>query len=80
MAQKHELIFKNDSITLTKGIDGYWLYDKSRGMNLSMKADSERSAFVESLEYYTNRLLLVESENKEFLSKIETIQKIISTE
>ena len=42
------------------GNKGFWLYDKTRGMNLSMRAKSETDAFVEALHYYQNRLIKVE--------------------
>ena len=41
---------------------GFWLYDDTRGMNLAMRAKSEREAFVDALHYYQARLTKVESE------------------
>lgn len=41
---------------------GFWLYDKTRGMNLAMRAKTERDAFVEALTYYQKRLGTVEAE------------------
>lgn len=41
---------------------GFWLYDKTRGMNLSMRAKTETEAFVEALTYYQKRLKEVETE------------------
>ena len=38
------------------GIFGFWLYDKTRGMNLSMRAKTSTDAFVEALTYYQKRL------------------------
>ena len=61
----------NDNLTLSECKDGFWLYDKSRGMNLSMKANSEQAAFVESLAYYADRLTRVEKQLAEITSKVE---------
>ncbi|MAX51516.1 MAG: hypothetical protein CMH22_06010 [Methylophaga sp.] len=69
---KHELIFKDDNITLSKGKDGFWLYDESRGMNLAMKTKTEQEAFVEALDYYSKRLSEVEHEYKTLNKKVES--------
>lgn len=64
MARKYETIFSNDTIQLVKGKDGFWLYDLTRSMNLSMSALSEQQAFVDALMYYQNRLIEIEKEYK----------------
>lgn len=46
------------------GSKGFWLYDKTRGMNLAMRAKTERDAFVEALEYYQERLTEVEAKHR----------------
>jgi len=51
-----------DTISLTECRDGFWLYDKTRGMNLAMRAKTERAAFLEALAYYQKRLKEVGSE------------------
>lgn len=53
-----------ESIVLTECNDGFWLYDKTRGMNLSMHVESKDVAFIEALTYYQKRL----SENEIALS------------
>lgn len=58
-------------LDLTECKDGFWLYDKSRGMNLAMRACSERNAFVEALTYYQDRLKELESKYKELGLKVE---------
>lgn len=50
--------------------DGYWLYDETRGMNLSMKADSERAAFIEALKYYQGRLQEVETAHNSLQARV----------
>jgi hypothetical protein len=52
------------------GSFGFWLYDETRGMNLAMRAESERSAFVEALGYYQEKLQSVESELVELSTKV----------
>lgn len=44
------------TLTITECTDGFWLYDYTRGMNLAMRAKTEREAFVDALEYYQKRL------------------------
>ena len=34
----------------------YWLYDKTRSMNLAMGAETEEEAFVKTITYYQKRL------------------------
>lgn len=50
----------SDTLHLADCHDGFWLYDDTRGMNLSMKAKTKDDAFVEALTYYQKRLLEVE--------------------
>lgn len=57
-------------LTLSECTDGFWLYDDTRGMNLSMRAETSTDALVEALEYYQDRLSKVESEYKELSSKV----------
>lgn len=70
MAKKHELIFKNETIKLSKGEDGFWLYDYTRGMNLAMRCSSESEAFVEAITYYQGRLLEVENKYSSLIDNI----------
>ena len=57
-----------DTLTLTECKDGYWLYDYSRGMNLSMHAKTERDAFVEAITYYQKLSI----EGKKELNKLNS--------
>lgn len=65
----------SDTLTLSRfdsgGNAGFWLYDETRGMNLSMRAKSETAAFVESLRYYQRRLKDVESEYASLYQKVD---------
>lgn len=52
------------------GSYGFWLYDETRGMNLSMRAKSGTEAFVEALTYYQKRLSKIEQEHAELQAKV----------
>lgn len=52
--------------------EGFWLYDETRGMNLAMRAESERAAFVKALTYYQLRLATVESELQALTDKVDS--------
>lgn len=61
----------SETLGLSERRDGFWLYDKTRGMNLAMRAKTRDSAFVEALTYYQNRLKQVEGEFKDMSAKVE---------
>lgn len=69
---KHQVIFKNDTISLTESNNGFWLYDETRGMNLSMRAKNEREAWVEAIIYYQQRLTTTESSYNGLKSRVES--------
>ena len=77
---KHTVIFKNETLTLTEGLPtsgdrGFWLYDNTRGMNLSMKAESERAAFIECILYYQKRLSSVEKSLDAITSRVHSFME-----
>lgn len=59
------------NISLTQHKDGWWLYDSTRGMNLSMKAPTEKDALLEALGYYQKRLLSVEKDLNDLSEKVD---------
>lgn len=65
-----------DTLSITECVDGFWLYDKTRDMNLLLRAktptDEFVGALVEAISYYQNRLTAIESDNKMLVSKIST--------
>ena len=62
MKTPNTIIFENDTIKLYKTEkQGFWLWDETRKMNLSMHAVSEQAAFVECIMYYQKRLSSIES-------------------
>lgn len=60
---------------------GFWLYDKTQKMNLSIGAKTVEDALVEALTYYQKRLLKVESEYKELSDKVDNfVSQLVSSE
>jgi hypothetical protein len=53
------------------GSFGFWLYDKARGVNLSMRAPSSIDALVEALMYYQKRLAEVEQAHTILQTKVD---------
>lgn len=71
-----EKIIISDTINLVHidkghGDAGWWLWDDARGMNLAIKAKSEREAFSDALKYYQRRLTDVESAHKCLSARVE---------
>lgn len=56
-------VFKIDTLSLHKCIDGYYLYNYVVGMNLSMRAKTEQDAYIEALLYYQRKLVKVKTES-----------------
>jgi len=50
---------------------GFWLYDKTRSMNLSMRAKTETEAFAEALHGYQKRLKEVEEKYAGLEEKVD---------
>jgi hypothetical protein len=75
---EYKTIFENDTIELSQGKNGFWLYDQTRGMNLSMKAPSEQQAFADAVMYYQNRLMEVEKDYLALKTLVETFVKQIN--
>ena len=60
-----------DTLTLSECHNGFWLYDNTRGMNLSMRAKTPTDAFVEALTYYQRRLSDVETAHRELRGLVD---------
>ena len=69
------IIHLSETLTISEyksgGNKGFWLYDKTRSMNLAMRADNETDAFVKALHYYQNRLKKVEEANADLTEKVK---------
>lgn len=60
-----------DTLALSERHDGFWLYDKTRSMNLSMRAKTPTDAFVEALTYYQRRLSEVETAHRKLSGLVD---------
>jgi len=60
-----------ETLSLTEMSDGFWLYDYTRGMDLSMKAKTPQDAFVECITYYQNRLIEEEIKYSNLAEKVD---------
>ena len=67
-----------DSLTISERNDGYWLYDYTRGMNLSMGAETQENAFVEALTYYQKRCAEVEQKKKKLYDRVNNLIESLS--
>ena len=61
-----------DTLTLYEHHDGFWLYDKTRGMNLSMHAKTPTDAFVAALTHYQRKLSEVETAHRKLSGLVDT--------
>lgn len=71
MGKTLNVVKLSQTLSLAECTDGFWLYDDTRGMNLSMKAKTEQAAFVEAIEYYQRRLKEVETNYKSLRAKVD---------
>jgi hypothetical protein len=60
-----------ETLGLTECKDGFWLYDKTRSMNLSIRAPTLQDAFVEALTYYQRRLADVERAHASLTARVD---------
>lgn len=67
----------NDETNIVECTDGFWLYDKSRGMNLAMRAKSETAALIDALEYYQRRYKELESAHKDLTSRLDQVRVLL---
>ena len=56
----NDITVLSETLALIERVDGFWLWDETRQMNLSVKAKTKESALVEALMYYQRRLLRIE--------------------
>lgn len=61
----------SETLTLSECHDGFWLYDKTRGMNLSMRAKTPTDAFVKALTHYQRTLSDVETAHRELRGLVD---------
>lgn len=59
-----------DTLSISECKDGYWLYDKTRGMNLAMRVKAEQDAYVEAITYYQKRCAEIEQKKKKLYDSV----------
>ena len=66
--------------TLTNSVckDGYWLYDKTRGMNLAMRVKTEQDAYVKAITYYQKRCVEIEQKKKKLYDSVNNFIESLS--
>ena len=70
-----------DTLNLSECHDGFWLYDKTRGMNLAMRSKTSTDALVKAIMYYQNRLINIEQLHKELKNKVDVfVDQFITNE
>jgi hypothetical protein len=74
MPKPDSIIRLTDTLSLTEyktsGSKGFWLFDSTQKINLSMQAVSERDAFVQALGYYQRQLSITKK-------KLEKLTKAV---
>ena len=68
------------TIKISECKDGWWLWDKTRGMNLGMREKTRDDAFIRALGYYQQRLTEVETEHKILQNKVDSFLSQFITE
>ena len=67
-----------DTLTISECKDGYWLYDKTRGMNLAMGAETEQDAYVKAISYYQKRCAEIELKKKKLYDNVNNFIESLS--
>jgi hypothetical protein len=67
-----------DTLTISECKDGYWLYDKTRKMNLSMRAKTEQDAYVDTITYYQKRCTEIEQKKKKLYDSVNNFIESLS--
>lgn len=67
-----------DTLTISECKDGYWLYDKTRGMNLAMRAKTEQEAYVHAITYYQKRCAEIEYKKKKLYDSVNSFIESLS--
>jgi len=81
MSPKHTAVFKTEQLSMSLDPKGkYWMYDHTRGMNLAMRSETERDAFIEALSYYHRRLPEVEKTLGTLSKQVESFVEQFITE
>ncbi len=65
----HEIL--SETVAVIECTDGWWLYDKTQGMNLAMQAESRDAAFMKAIAYYQRRLSEVETAHRCLAGRVD---------
>jgi hypothetical protein len=67
------------TLKLVERHDGFWLWDDTRKMNLSIRTKSEIDALVEAITYYQNRLRDIEQKYNDLSTKVDSfVEQFVS--
>ncbi len=70
----------DETLSIVEVKSGFWLYDTTRGMNLSMRAKTKEDCFFEALKYYQRRLMETELELKSITEKVDSFVQLVRPE
>jgi hypothetical protein len=76
----YDIIVKTETIELTKGKTGFWLWDETRQMNLAMHTKTEQEAFIETIEFYQERLTEIETKYYKLKNQVDCFVNQFSDE
>lgn len=72
MAKVINKVISTETLALVECTDGFWLYDTTQGINVAMKAKTERDAWIEAITYYQRRLTREVAEHKALSAKVDS--------
>ena len=70
MAKRRNIVELSETLSLSED-NGFWLWDDTRGMNLSVRAKTPQDALVEGIMYYQERLRQIEQEYRDMSQKVD---------
>lgn len=73
-------VFRLDTLVMHECTDGYYLYDKVAGINISMGAKAERDAFIAGILHYQKYHTKLSQEYKELCNKVDSVLSILIVE
>jgi hypothetical protein len=68
------------TLHMSECLDGFWLYDDTRGMNLAMQSKSKEDAYITALFYYQRRLKKVEQDYKMLRDRVDAFVEQVKEE
>ena len=68
----------SDTLTLIERKDGYWIHDKIQGINVALRAKTERDAFVMALSFYQKYYYLNKQKNESIYKKVNSFIEDLS--